>query len=61
MDILDHIAHITLADGTKIQVLNEAGDDWDEAATHAAVAAHLSAVPPAPDFSYHQPVAKPKR
>ena len=47
MDILDHIAHITLADGTKIQVLNEAGDDWDEAATHAAVETHLSAVLPA--------------
>ena len=28
-----NIAHITAEDGTTFQVLNEAGDDWDEAAT----------------------------
>lgn len=31
-----NIAHITAEDGTVFQVLNEAGDDWDEAATRAA-------------------------
>ena len=30
------IAHITGDDGTVWQVLNEAGDDWDEAATRVA-------------------------
>lgn len=30
------IAHITAQDGTVFQVLNAAGDDWDEAATRAA-------------------------
>jgi hypothetical protein len=30
-----NIAHIEAADGTKFQVLNEVGDDWDEAATRA--------------------------
>jgi hypothetical protein len=33
MDIKDGIAHITTKDGRKFQVLNEAGDDWDEAET----------------------------
>lgn len=33
-------AHITLADGTVFQVLDENGE-FDEAATAAAVAAHL--------------------
>ncbi len=40
MDIIEHIAHITLADGTKFQVLNEAGDDWDEAATARLASEH---------------------
>jgi len=35
------IAHLVDADGNVFQVLNEAGDDWDEAATQAAYrAAH---------------------
>ena len=33
--IREDIAHITASDGTKYQVLNEAGDDWDEVATRA--------------------------
>ena len=37
-----NIAHITLPDGTVFQVLNAAGDDWDEAATRAALLAHVS-------------------
>lgn len=37
---VDGIAHITLADGTVFQVLNDTGDDWDEAATMAAVEAY---------------------
>lgn len=31
----EDLAHITAPDGTVYQVLNEAGDDWDEAATRA--------------------------
>ena len=31
----EDIAHLIAPDGTVFQVLNEAGDDWDEAATHA--------------------------
>lgn len=38
-----NIAHITAADGTVFQVLNEAGDDWDEAATSAAYEAWQAA------------------
>lgn len=38
--IIDTIAHITLADGRHVQVLNADGTDWDEAAT-AAEAARL--------------------
>lgn len=30
-----NIAHIEAQDGTVFQVLNEASDDWDEAATRA--------------------------
>lgn len=37
-DIRPDIAHIVAEDGTVFQVLNEAGDDWDEAATAAAYA-----------------------
>jgi len=36
------IAHITAQDGTVFQVLNEAGDDWDEAATQAAYDAWMA-------------------
>lgn len=38
--INESLAHITCACGAKIQVLNDAGTDWDEAATSAAVQAH---------------------
>jgi hypothetical protein len=34
------VAHITAGDGSIFQVLNEAGDDWDEAQTAAAYAAY---------------------
>lgn len=44
--VVEHIAHITLVDGTRWQVLCGAGDDWDEAATAAAVAEHLRALAP---------------
>jgi len=37
-----NIAHITAEDGTVFQVLNEAGDDWDEAATRAEYEAWLA-------------------
>ena len=37
-----NIAHIVASDGTVFQVLNEAGDDWDEAATRAAYDAYLA-------------------
>lgn len=37
-----NIAHITAEDGTVFQVLNEAGDDWDEAATRALYDAYLA-------------------
>lgn len=45
-----HIAHITAADGTIFQVLNDAGDDWDEAATRAAYEQWVATqgAPPAP-------------
>lgn len=35
-EIVEFIAHLTAPSGNKYQVLNEAGDDWDEAATWAA-------------------------
>lgn len=35
MNYREDIAHIRAADGTVWQVLNEAGDDWDEIATRA--------------------------
>lgn len=38
-----NIAYITAADGNVFQVLNEAGDDWDEAATRAEYEASLAA------------------
>lgn len=34
------IAHITAADGTVFQVLNEDGTDWDEAATRVLYEAY---------------------
>jgi hypothetical protein len=37
-----NIAHITAEDGTVFQVLNESGDDWDEAATRADYDAWLA-------------------
>ena len=37
-----NLAHIEAADGTKFQVLNETGDDWDETATAAAYNAYLA-------------------
>lgn len=48
-DFNPNIAHITAADGTVFQVLNDAGNEWDEAATRAAYEAHLHpAAEPAP-------------
>jgi hypothetical protein len=38
-----NIARIVADDGTVFQVLNEAGDDWDEAATKAEYEAWLAA------------------
>lgn len=38
-----NVAHITHEDGSIFQVLNEAGDDWDEAATQAAYDAYCAA------------------
>lgn len=37
-----NIAYITAEDGTVFQVLNEAGDDWDEEATRAEYQAYLA-------------------
>lgn len=42
-----NVAFITAPDGTRFQVLNEGGDDWDEAATRAAYEA-WQAEQPAP-------------
>ena len=36
IEIIEHIAHLTAPSGRRYQVLNEAGDDWNEAATVAA-------------------------
>lgn len=36
MEINEMIAHLTAPDGTRYQVLNEEGTDWDEAATAEA-------------------------
>lgn len=35
------IAYITADDGTVFQVLNDAGDDWDESATRAQYDAYF--------------------
>lgn len=37
-DVIETIAYITAPSGKRYQVLNEAGTDWDEAATRAAYA-----------------------
>ena len=37
--IIESIAHLTAPSGKKYQVLNAAGDDWDEVATRAAYVA----------------------
>lgn len=42
-DFKPNIAHIEADDGTVFQVLNLAGDDWDEAATRADYDAWLAA------------------
>lgn len=34
MDINPRYAHLILADGTEVQVLNAQGNDWDERGTH---------------------------
>lgn len=41
MAYTEGIAHITCDCGHVFQVLNEAGDDWDEAATAKAYDDHL--------------------
>lgn len=43
MEFNPNIAHIRAKDGTVFQVLNAAGDDWDEAATSALYQAALAA------------------
>jgi hypothetical protein len=50
VEIIETIAHIRLPDGAVFQVLNQSGDDWDEAATTALVQEHLArqAADPAP-------------
>lgn len=40
-----NIAYITAEDGSVFQVLNEAGDDWDEAATQLSYASWLAEQP----------------
>ncbi len=41
-DIIEHIAYLTAPDGTRFQVLDETGESWDEAATHAAAEAYMA-------------------
>lgn len=36
VEVNERIAYLTAPSGRKYQVLNEAGNDWDEAATKAA-------------------------
>lgn len=48
----EDLPYITAPDGTVYQVLNEAGTDWDEAATAAAYADAMAPKPapkPAPE------------
>ena len=44
MTINPAIAHITHADGTEFQVINEAGDDWDCEATAALYQEYLTSL-----------------
>lgn len=46
MEFNESIAYVQHPDGTKIQVLNEAGDDWDEVATQAAYNDYVNGIPP---------------
>ncbi|MBX9706867.1 MAG: hypothetical protein K2X61_02910 [Caulobacteraceae bacterium] len=48
-DINESIAHLTAPDGTKFQVLDETGESWDEAATHAELQAYVDSLPPPPE------------
>lgn len=41
IEYIPGIAHLSMETGEVFQVLNEAGDDWDEAATVAAREAWL--------------------
>ena len=43
--INESIAHLTADNGERFQVLTEAGDDWDEAATRALYEASWLALP----------------
>jgi hypothetical protein len=36
MKVIESIAYLTTPEGVKVQVLNEYGTDWDEAATYEA-------------------------
>jgi hypothetical protein len=36
MEIIESIAYLTTPEGVKVQVLNEDGTDWNEAATYEA-------------------------
>ena len=40
--IVDSIAHLIAEDGTRFQVLNEDGTDWDEAATYELLNAYIN-------------------
>jgi hypothetical protein len=44
--ISESIAHLTAQNGERFQVLNDAGDDWDEAATRAQYEAAWLALHP---------------
>lgn len=43
--INENIAHLIAPDGTKFQVLNEDGTDWDEAATYALLNTYIDSLP----------------
>lgn len=47
MEVKEAISYLTAPDGTRYQVLNEDGTDWDEAATAAAY--HAGEAAKAPD------------
>jgi hypothetical protein len=48
--INESIARITCPCGQEVQVVNEAGDDWDEAATAAAFMEHYATCYENPEF-----------